>query len=161
MNQLTLFEINKPYKYIFDTSSFLSQKDNEPHRRHLFKNLWGEIDELIRQGCIVTCSEVKEEIKDEDIIEWFQSVNCQVLDINDAVQTNVIKVVTTRPELVDFKQVKSSCDAFIIATAMEYNLTVVTEENKDSYKKIPQVCKDLGVKSIDIIGLCEEEGWLF
>jgi predicted nucleic acid-binding protein len=159
MSQLTLFK--RPYKYIFDTSSFLSQKDNELHRRRLYKKLWENIDELIRQGYITTCSEVKEEIKDEGIIEWFTSVNCQVLDIDDVVQTNVIKVVTTKPELIDFKQVKSSGDAFIIATAMEYNLTVVTEENKDSPKKIPQVCKALGVKSVDIIGLCEEEGWQF
>jgi predicted regulator of amino acid metabolism with ACT domain len=148
-------------KYIFDTSSFLSQKDNEPHRRRLYKRLWENIDELIHQGCIVTCSEVKEEIKDEDIKEWFIGINCEVLDINEAVQKNVIKVVTTKPELIDFKQIKSSGDAFIIATAMEYGLIVVTEENKDSPKKIPQVCEALGIKSIDINGLCEEEGWEF
>lgn len=150
-----------PNKYIFDTSSFLSQKDNELHRRHLYKKLWENIDELIRQGRIVTCSEIKEEIKDEGIKDWFIGICCQVLDINDAVQRNVIKVVTTKPELIDFKQIKSSSDAFIIATAMEYGLIVVTEENKDSPKKIPQVCEALGVKCINIIGLCEEEGWQF
>lgn len=70
MKQLTLF--TTPYKYIFDTSSFLSQKDNEPHRRCLYKRKWEHIDELIRQEHIVTCSEVKEEIKDEDIKGWFE-----------------------------------------------------------------------------------------
>lgn len=148
-------------KYIFDTSSFLSQKDNERHRRCIYKKLWDKIDELILQGRIVTCSEVKEEIKDEGIKDWFMGTNCEVLDINDAVQKNVIKVVTNKPELIDFKQVKSSGDAFIIATAMEYELIVVTEENRDSPKKIPQVCETLGVKCINIIGLCEEEGWEF
>lgn len=159
VKQLSFFE--SPYKYIFDTSSFLSQKDNELHRRCLYKRLWENIDELIKQECIVTCTEVKDEIKDEDILAWLTSLNCTVLDIDDAIQRNVISVVTTKPELIDFKQVKSSGDAFIIATAMEYNLIVVTEENKDSPKKIPQVSKALGVKCIDIIGLCEEEGWQF
>lgn len=148
-------------KYIFDTSSFLSQKDNEPHRRRLYKRLWENIDGLIHQRRIVTCSEVKEEIKDEEIKEWFIDINCEVLDINEAVQKNVTEVVTTKPELIDFRQVKSSGDAFIIATAMEYGLIVVTEENKDSSKKIPKVCEAMGIKSIDINGLCEEEGWRF
>ena len=34
-------------KYIIDTSSILSQKDNEPHRRTINKTLWKHIDELI------------------------------------------------------------------------------------------------------------------
>lgn len=36
-------------KYIIDTSSILSQKDNEPHRRTINKTLWKHIDELISQ----------------------------------------------------------------------------------------------------------------
>ena len=34
-------------RYIIDTSSILSQKDNEPHRRSINKTLWKHIDELI------------------------------------------------------------------------------------------------------------------
>lgn len=68
---------------------------------------------------------------------------------------------TTIPQLVDFKQVKSSGDAFLIATAMKYDLTVITEENKTGQKKIPFVCNSLGVPCVDILGLCEKEGWSF
>ena len=62
---------------------------------------------------------------------------------------------------IDFKQVKSSGDAFLIATAMKYGLTVITEESKKGEKKIPYVCKSLNVPCIDILGLCEREGWQF
>lgn len=62
---------------------------------------------------------------------------------------------------IDFKQIKSSGDAFLIATAMKYGLTVITEENKKGEKKIPYVCKNLNVPCIDILGLCEKEGWQF
>ena len=68
---------------------------------------------------------------------------------------------TSNPQLVDFKQVKSSGDAFLIATAMKYGLTVITEENKTGQKKIPFVCNSLGVPCVDILGLCEKEGWSF
>ena len=34
-------------KYIIDTSSILSQKDDEPHRRSINKTLWRHMDYLI------------------------------------------------------------------------------------------------------------------
>ena len=74
---------------------------------------------------------------------------------------NVKKGVTSNPQLVDFKENKSSGDAFLIATAMKYGYTVITEENKTKQKKIPFVCKNLNVPCVDIIGLCEQEGWSF
>lgn len=40
-------------KYIIDTSSILSQKDDEPHRRSINKTLWHHMDELIEQKRIV------------------------------------------------------------------------------------------------------------
>ena len=52
---------------------------------------------------------------------------------------NVKKVVTSNPQLVDFKENKSSGDAFLIATTMKYGYTVITEENKTKQKKIPFV----------------------
>ncbi len=81
------------------------------------------------------------------------------LPIDDEIQANVTKVVTTNPKLIDFKEVKSSGDAFLIATAMKYGLTVITEENKQSNKKIPYVCKNLGVPCINLLELCEKQGW--
>ena len=57
-------------RYIIDTSSILSQKDNEPHRRSINKTLWKHIDELILQHRIVTCSEIIEEVNDDDLKKW-------------------------------------------------------------------------------------------
>ena len=128
-------------KYIIDTSSILSQKDDEPHRRSINKTLWHHMDELIEQKRI--------------------GLHGVVLPIDDDIQDNVKKVVTSNPQLIDFKQVKSSGDAFLIATAMKYGLTVITEESKKGEKKIPYVCKSLNVPCIDILGLCEREGWQF
>lgn len=152
---------NSGCRYIIDTSSILSQKDNEPHRRIINKTLWKHIDELIAQKRIVTCSEIIEEVNDDDLKKWYTNLQGDILPIDDEVQDNVKKVVTTNPQLVDFKQIKSSGDAFLIATAMKYGLTVITEESKKGEKKIPFVCKNLNIPCVDILGLCEQEGWSF
>ena len=109
--------------YIIDTSSILSQKDDEPHRRTINKTLWHHIDDLIEQKRIVTCSEIIEEVNDDTLRKWYAELHGVVLPIDDAVQENVKKVVTSNPQLIDFKQIKSSGDAFLIATAMKYGLT--------------------------------------
>ena len=161
MEQLTLIHEPLPYKYIIDTSSILSQKDNEPHRRRVYGRLWGNIDELIKKQIIITCSEIKDEIKDNEILLWLNNCSCTIMDIDDEVQEHVKTVVTQCPRLIDFKNMRSSGDAFLIATAMKYSLTVITEENQDSDKKIPHVCRTLGVPCVNILGLCEVEGWSF
>ena len=55
----------------------------------------------------------------------------------------------------------SSGDAFLIATAMKYNLTIITEEKKDKQNKIPIICKDYGIQTMSITELCVAEGWVF
>ena len=151
----------KQMKYIIDTSSILSQKENEPHRRTINKTLWKHIDDLISNNNIVTCSEIIEEVNDDELKKWYAGLHGTVLPIDDEIQENVKKVVTTNPKLVDFKQIKSSGDAFLIATAIKYGLTVITEENKKGEKKIPFVCRSLNIPCVDILGLCEQEKWSF
>ena len=148
-----------PYKYIIDTNSILSQKEGEPYRRNVFRTLWSNIEELITDKSIVMSQENRIEVEDEDIKKWLNSLSIVVLPIDDEIQANVTKVVTTNPKLIDFKEVKSSGDAFLIATAMKYGLTVITEENKRSNKKIPYVCKNLGIPCINLLELCEKQGW--
>ena len=105
-------------------------------------------------GKIVTCSEIAVELHDNDVTSWLSSAHCVIIPIDDEIQRNVIKVVTTYPRLVDIGRNKSSGDPFLIATAMKYDLTVITEEGKDSPRKIPQVCGCMGIDCININELC-------
>lgn len=162
MEQLSLFEpIFKDARYIIDASSIMNQKLTEPYRRNVHKTLWKNIEELINQKIIVTCSEVRDELKDEDIIDWIKRNGCYVIDIDDEIQSNVITIVNTYTKLLDFSTIKSSGDAFLIATAKKYKLTVITEEKKRSEKKIPYVCEQLSIDCINILELCEREDWQF
>ena len=159
MEQMKMFE--PPYKYIMDTSSILSQKDNEMHRRKVQRSQWEKIDHCVAAKIIVTCSEIADEIKDDTIKEWLQKQACVILPIDDEIQQYVKKIVNEHPKMLDFSNCKSSGDAFLIATAMKYRLTVITEENPKKKDRIPQICESYGIKSLNIIELCDAENWSF
>jgi hypothetical protein len=88
--------------------------------------MWEKIDELIKNKAIVTCSDVKAEVEDEDLQVWLARHECVVLEIDDDIQRNITRIVTEHPDLIDFKNAKSSGDAFLIATAMKYQIAVIT-----------------------------------
>lgn len=146
-------------RYIIDTSTMLSQKADEQYRRKVYQSLWNKIDEMVQRQQIVTCSETASEVQDDDIKRWMITQGMQVLPIDDEVQDNVREIVTTvNKNLVDFKENKSSGDAFLIATAKKYGLSVITEENANSPKKIPFTCQKMGIKCMNLLGFMEENG---
>lgn len=159
IGQQTIFA--PPYRYIIDTCSILSQKLGEPHRRNVYSTLWDSIDQLVQRQVIVICSEIREEVEDDDVQQWLAQHQCVVLEIDDDIQRLVARIVTEHPELIDFKNAKSSGDAFLIATAMKYSLSVITEESKTSSKKIPHICLAYGIPCYNITEFAENQGWQF
>ena len=162
MEQLTLFK--PPYKYLIDSSSIMAQKPDDAFPRQVHKSLWDRIENGIENKVIVTCSEIEEEVQIDNIIgKWLGSKQCVILPIDDEIQKNVRKIVTEHPKMIDFsgKNGSSSGDAFLIATAMKYGLTIITEENKDKQNKIPFICRAYSIPVLSITELCILEGWVF
>lgn len=159
MDQLRLFEL--PHKYILDTSSLLTQKETEKHSKTVLVALWNEIGRSMREGKIVLCSEIYEEVRDECVRSWLSQHSCTVLEIDADVQKCVTRVVNERPDLIDIRRNRSSGDAFLIATALSKDLAIITEESKDSPKKIPQVSEQFGIECMNVIELCIKENWKF
>ena len=162
MEQMTFFP--PPYKYLMDASSILAQKPTDAFPRIVHKTMWKNIEKSIAEQSIVTCTEINEEVQnDNDVGNWLSSHRCLILPIDEEVQMNVRKIVTEHPKMIDFsgRQGSSSGDAFLIATAMKYNLTIITEENKTKQYKIPWVCKQYGIRTLNITELCVAEGWEF
>lgn len=151
-------------EYVIDTCSILSQKSGELYKRNLYKTGWEYIDDCIMKGRIVTCSEIAEEIKDIELQEWLHSKQCSILEIDNEIQENVIMIVTDNPKMIEFTKNgngSSSGDAFLIATAIAHNLSIITEEKKDKKWKIPQICKTYGVQTYSISDFWEKEGLVF
>ena len=159
LGQMTLFP--PPYRYIIDTCSIISQKSDEPHRRIVYNTLWQNIDELIKSKVIVICSEIMDEVEDEELKLWLQQKGCEVLEADAVVQHNVSIIVNEHPKLLNFTNMKSSGDAFLIATAMKYRIAVITEEDKNSPKRIPKICDAYNIPCYNVTELAEKEGWTF
>ncbi|MCL2555999.1 MAG: DUF4411 family protein [Firmicutes bacterium] len=147
MMQISLFQ--KTPRYIIDTCSLLSQKEGESHNRKLYKTLWANIEKLLQDGEIVILSEIEDEIKHggDEVADWLKAGNYKTISLDKSIQSTARDVLKTAPEIIDFKG-KSSADVFLIAAAKVYNLTVITEENKQSPKKIPKVCEKVGARCI-------------
>lgn len=163
MEQLTLF--SPPYKYLIDSSSIFAQKPSDTFPRQTHRSLWASVEKYITEQLIVTCSEIEEEVENDSYVgTWLKTKQCVIIPIDNDVQRNVRKIVTEHPKMIDFSsggKGSSSGDAFLIATAMKYNLTIITEENQDKQNKIPYICRSYGICTVNINGLCAAEGWAF
>jgi hypothetical protein len=158
---MPIFYKKMNYKYIIDTSSVLSQKAGREHRKNVYVKLWKNIAKLIELQEIVICSEIEEEIKDKELKEWLKVNKCIVINVDENIQNFVTKIVSKHPKLIDFNNCTSSGDAFLIATAYIFKLTIITEENKKSLNKIPQIAQSMGVKTINLVELCDLKKWTF
>jgi hypothetical protein len=153
--------------YCIDSSSLIhASRRAYPPRR--FPRLWTAIDELINDGRLVVSIEVYLELekKDDEVFAWAKDRKdglCR--DIDDDVQTQVIRLMRTYPRLVDTKKGKSGGDPFVLALALSSvpHLVVVSEEKggSENSPKIPFVCAREGLRCINLLTLIDDEDWSF
>lgn len=136
-----------------------------PRRVHV--GLWREIDKLASERRLVVCSQIEKEVKrgarDDLAKEWLNISGVRIIVESPGVQQCLRQIVNAQPKLLKFGDTRecSSGDAFLIATAMFYNLAIITEEKKTSPYKIPQVASSFGIKTYSLNELAEENGWEF
>lgn len=150
-------------KYCFDTSAFI-----EPWRRlyppDVFPAVWEKLDDLIGTGRLIATIEVYEDLKrkDDEILEWAKIRKDIFLPIDDGIQETLIEILGTYPRLVDSKRGRSGSDPWVVALARMEECAVVTYEtpsgNLDK-PKIPDVCQDMRIDSMNLLDLFREEGW--
>ena len=157
-------------KYNVDTSSLLSLMNaGEKYDKEVFKELWKDFCTLCDAGKIISHIEVQKEIKEggvKDQKDWVKVHKKMFQAYNLPKEENVIRDIGSREgHFVSFLQqdkMKSThADPWLVAQAKVENLILITEEAVNSPKKIPQVCRVLGVKSISLFGLMQEEGWSY
>lgn len=157
----------EPPIYCIDTSALVhAWRRAYPPKR--FSGLWEAIDKLINDGRLVATIEVFFELKkkDDDIFAWAKDrKETMFIEINDDVQSEVVRIMQVYPKLVDTGKGKSGGDPFVIAQALSGNprLVVVTQEAGGTADKprIPYVCDREGVRQIDLLTLIEDEDWRF
>lgn len=61
-----------------------------------------------------------------------------------------------------FDMEKIGGDPFFIALAKQHQLTLITvESNRQGGFRIPNICREVGVKTVTLLGLNRSEGWTF
>lgn len=136
----------------------------------VFTGLIHRVETLITNGRLRAPALVREEIEavgTAGLIQWVQDHSdifvptAQVLGDAQAIQNQF-------PGLRDPKAEYEEADAYVIALARLRDGIVVTQETSAAEKRspkrthfIPDVCRELGVPCISLLGLIRREGWNF
>lgn len=130
-----------------------------------FRGLWEKIGDLIDSGELIASEEVLVELerKKDDLYEWARERRKMFLPIDEDVQKAVQELLGKYPKLVGALKNRSMADPFVIALAQVHDCTVVSNEDfgREKKPKIPFVCKRLGLRCMNILGLIQEQGWRF
>jgi len=130
--------------------------------------LWKNMEILIRNGRLLAPEEVRLELErgGDDLYEWASQRNGLFRPATDQVQTRLTEIVNRFPDFVpDHSNDGVWADAYVIALAQVEHATVVTGEKlapgNARHPKIPNICTDLVIDYINILGLIRAESWLF
>jgi hypothetical protein len=148
--------------YCIDTSALIAAW-YERYKPSRFPNLWRQFDELIGNRRLLSSSIVLDECsrRSPELHEWLKSRSHMFLMPDVEVQARVDYIINTYTGLVAQGKEKFAADPFLIAMAEVLGLTAVTEETgPDSLRKIPGVCRDLKVPSINLMQLIDAEDWV-
>ena len=156
-------------RFLIDTNSLI-----EPYNKYysfdLAEKFWEQLRDHIEVGDIVILDMVKDEINkgEDDLSDWLNSVNIleEVDHRNQNIIANYGRVLQSIQNNPNYKDTalanwaqETVADAWLIATAMTNNYTIITFENKQHtpnsknvYRnaKIPDVAESFNVKVADL-----------
>lgn len=155
---------SRSVRYSIDSSALIHGW-RRAYRPKNFASVWARIDGLIESGHMRASIEVYHEIskKDDELFSWCKDRKSALfLEIDDACQVEVARLMGAYPRLVDTRKGRSGADPFVIATAIVHRprCLVVTEESAGGVR-IPDVCAAEGIKSVGLADLIDLEDWRF
>ena len=155
--------------YLFDTNIFIRSKNEMP--ADVWPTFWARISDLITSGSIFSSIKVKEEIDhgNDELTTWMRNnatrdfyispdhdVLAKYSETQNWAMTNPLFTPAARSEYA------TVADAYLVATAADKNLTLVTYETPDPMcrrkVKIPDACNAIGVRYCDLNTALRELG---
>lgn len=155
--------------YSLDTSFFMDWQARY-YPVDVFRSLQDSIERLIATGECVAVSLVREEIDavgTPDLRSWAKKNSGLFVPLSPDIQGAGARIEARYPDLLDSKSMYQSADAYVIALAQLRGGVVVSQETSAAEKRkatkdhyIPDVCRELGVACINLLGLMRREGWV-
>jgi uncharacterized membrane-anchored protein YjiN (DUF445 family) len=166
----------KAHIYCLD-ANVLIQSWQKYYAPDICPDYWDILNELGKQARIFIPEEVKNEIvvtddpdkSEDDLSRWLKRSTIPIRKPTEKVIACWQKILKTDPShklLVDNIKGRSLADPWVISHAMDMNATVITKENVESAMnskriRIPNVCKNMGVRCIDDFEFIKEIGLKF
>lgn len=156
--------------YSVDTSFFMDWQARY-YPLDVFSTLNTRIEQLIKSNNFRAVELVREELNavgTPDLKTWASSHKALFAALTPDVQLEAASIEAKYPDLLDVKSPYQSADAYVIAFAKLRNGIVLSQETsvhekrnpkKDHY--IPDVCRNLGIPCINLLGLMRKEKWKF
>lgn len=136
----------------------------------LFGNLVVRIDQLVEQKRWLAPKLVQEELEavgTPEAVAWAKARREMFVPLPDLL-AEALTIQSRFPGLRDPKAEFEEADAYVIALAKLRDGIVVTQETPAAEKRnpkrshfIPDVCRELGVPCISLLGLMRREAWRF
>lgn len=156
--------------YSVDTSALMDWQARF-YPTDIFVGLKERVEALIADGKLRAPEIVRDELDavgTPALKTWAMGQSGLFVPLATPLQLEATAIQQRYPELVDVKGGYESADPWVIAMAKLNNWTVVSQETSVSEKRrpakhyyIPDVCRDLGVACINLLGLMRKEGWTF
>ncbi|MGH8731853.1 MAG: DUF4411 family protein [Burkholderiales bacterium] len=156
--------------YSLDTSFFMDWQARS-YPLDLFASLEKKIEALIASGTCAAVQLVKEEIDavgTPGLRAWAANQAGLFRPLSPEIQIEAAAIEASYPELMDLKGLNESADAYVIALAKLKSGIVVSQETSVQEKHrprrsyfIPDVCRDLGLPCINLLGMMRREKWVF
>lgn len=155
--------------YSVDTSSLMEWQARY-YPLDVFPSVAANFAALIKAGRFLAAGLVHEEVEavgTSELINWAKENEAMFIPTPD-VLAEALSIQNQFAGLRDPKAEFEEADAYVIALARIRRGIVVTQETPAAEKRnpkrthfIPDVCRELGIPSISLLGLMRREGWKF
>lgn len=146
-------------------ASVLIEAASRTYPPDVFPAFWDNLDELAAAGRAVAPDEVYREVTkgSDHASEWTKAHREIFVPLDEDLQAQVTLVLGQFPRMVKVNNRANTADPFIVALARLRGLVVVTMEHPGSAEgpKIPFVCKQLGIRCMNLLEMMRAERWTF
>ena len=142
-------------KYAIDSCSLINAAKYYNLRKSTFESIWEKLANMINSGELISTVEVKEELKDDELLEWIKVNNCMFIPLSEKIQKKATDILKEYPTLIKMKSSgNSNADPFLIATSIIENATIISDERKGDETSrdyhIPNVCEHYDIECITL-----------
>jgi len=157
--------------YSFDTSTFMDWQARY-YPLDVFPSVQRAVESLVSSGRGTAIDVVLEEILavgTPELGAWAKGQAGLFVPLEPDIQEDAARIQAKYPDLMDAGKTYEDADAYVIALAMNRESGIVVSQETSAAEKrnpkkshyIPDVCRDLGVPCINLLGLMRREKWAF